>query len=206
MLESLPSLVPTDNLYKFLSIAGLAIFSFCFFYPDYRSYQISEKKINYKSEENILKYNFDVTMKKYKEYIDEMKSIREGDEKYFKSIDILSEVNIKKLNLDQLKKYRDKLNNSGKKLEKSHKKIEYIYNLSKKYDPIIDSLSIIEIKLDSVRELINNDINRINKLNNVSLFGQIIGAIMSITGFICWFLFIQRPQDIAVEKQVKNLL
>lgn len=34
--------IPTDNLYKFLSLSGIAIFMFCIVYPEYLNRQLDE--------------------------------------------------------------------------------------------------------------------------------------------------------------------
>jgi hypothetical protein len=204
-METLSSLIPTDNLYRFLSIAGILIFSFCFFYPDYRIYQISQKIINAEFEDKILDVKRDRYKEKSTEYTAEIKEIQKANSEDFKFIDRVSKLSSRELSSKQRQKYAYLLANSKKNLSKNFLQLDRIVELLDSQAITADSLIINGLRQRMILRFLKSDLERLGTLNLIAAVGQVIGLLMTIVGFCCWFYFIQRPQDILLSYQIDEL-
>ena len=186
---NLPNL-PTENLYKFMALSGLAIVAFCIVFPLQRSNEINFKIVEIETQQKILEI--------------------EGDNITNDLMDALStKGDLKPKEQAQFRDYLIKLfkSENSTELTKDWGKGEPI--LSIKEQAIFRSRSNeIKHKLAEIRGNTKKAELLLNELKTYLLIITIMGcfgSLISIAGFYFWYSLIQRPNDILLKKQIENI-
>lgn len=198
--------IPTDNLYKFLSLAGIIILIFSIVYPKYLIRQLTD---------SINKNTTSIGLTKIEtEYlIGKVKILKESTEK---SRNELKKYNYEK-NLEKIidvKKLKEDLHD-----EKHRDYLKFIYEYQDEIIPEIKETKEYEKKLHELSELTyQNEINNyktkrkneiimelVSELKQIfrySFWGIIIGFLTMIIGFNLWYFKVQRFLDKKIELEV----
>ncbi|MEJ6121350.1 hypothetical protein MT390_05625 [Vibrio sp. 2-Bac 85] len=172
----LPS-IPTDNLYKFLSISGLWIFFIFIFIPEYIIYITSEKIRNIELNGVILSIESSALSKESRE------------------IEYLLKLEENKLKAEiKTNEELDAIKSTGVILNDRNDKVSALIKNSK------IAMAKHKIKLDEVKYYLT----RLNFLKFIQNYGMFFGFCMSLIGFISWYFKIQRIEDKLRAKQVQK--
>lgn len=181
---------PTDNLYKFMAIAGIILFILALFYPEYRSGEINTEIVLYNGEIKKLSVENEKAESKLKEIKQE--------------IDILD----------------TKANNKGSVVNDTLISRTRILNgqsdlveLSKKIDKLVIEWTLInrQIELKSIdinikSELIENKRKDLKTLDNAINFLGPLSMLLTFFGFALWYEKTQKLQDKVLSEQTNRLL
>jgi hypothetical protein len=185
---NLPTL-PTDNLYKFLALSGLAIIGFCIALPLQRINQLELKMAEIHTQKDILEIDIENI---YNDMLDALAT---------KGI-----LNTKKQAL--IRKALDELfkRNDINELSKDWSKGEPVLNVK---EQAIFRIKNNEIKkrLSEIKGEENKVIILMNELKTyywIIRIGGWVGIIISFVGFTFWYILIQRPNDVLLQKQIKS--
>lgn len=161
----LPS-IPTDNLYKFLSISGLWIFLVFMFIPHYFIHITLDKKRGLELSDTILNIELDsITTESIEiEYAIELVN----------KIDIKGDVDASKNLLNIINKLESR-NINVIASQKEHR--------------------IARAKQKAELDEAEYYIAKLTWFTAIQIFGTILGGFMSLIGFICWYFKIQRIED-----------
>lgn len=195
--------LPTDNLYKFISIFGLIICLYSITIPFLKLNSIEIEVQNNNGEANLLEQ--------------EVKSI-EGDDRAidYKIREIRNELGKYKYDttslIIDLEKYKKQLYKKDYRdyIEFINKYEEIVFPVTKK---IKELDSLVEKQKSNKREiqkkliLVSNKnnlaslkIKQTKRLLNYSIMGLALGSILVVFGFAQWYLKIQKPLDAQLKK------
>lgn len=218
----LPNL-PTDNLYKFLALAGIVLIIFAFSYPvsqirddklqiavaekehkiakvraDRKVQRANDLRGNYKSESESLDSESKLLNLEYKE-INEIVSAVDIQ----KTIPNKSAANIEALNhaLEHQKSLFAELDIHRSKIAASNSNLKLIKEAMEEAN---DEVSLLNIQLEWHTHLLEEATNHLELfMLFVLLFGS-GGFVLCNFGFTLWYNKIQRYQDAVLEKQAKD--
>lgn len=180
-------ILPTDNLYKFLALSGLAIIALCIVFPLQRIHDLDLKLIETGTKIKVLKL----------------------EQKYLQDNLINTLVNKSKLPPKQkaaFRKYLVEVFNHKHPLEKEDTEGKAILSLE---EQATFSKALEEVEKKSIE--LGGQLDQANYLNKefgqfifVVAIGLTIGLILSSYGFLRWYYLIQKPNDMLLQKQIKN--
>lgn len=202
---NIPNL-PTDNLYKFIALSGLAIYVFSIVYPIHLIEQYSE--LNHEIRTDIAKSEIesDRISQSLNALKDRLKDIKESYD--------LGEVEVSKFGEEDMKELKEKSKDPDYR--------EYIKFWRENRDYLIPNLEELneverlnlEIDEKHYLHMLNNvDIvesnrrleeldRRIDATNMISKVGHVLGGIMIIFGFTCWYTRVQRVLDLKLRAEL----
>ena len=201
--------IPTDNLYKFLSLSGIAIFIFSIVYPVYLSKQLDDLVNETTTSIGLMEIETEFLSKKLNELSEE--SSKKTDEKS-KDCDYKKENNpekdLKKLlenlydekNCDSLKfiyQYKDELFRELKKLKENQKQLIEMRELNHQHN--INNYQI-KRKIEINRELAND----LKTIHRFAFLGIVLGIILAIIGFYLWYNKVQKLLDEKIRLELKE--
>jgi hypothetical protein len=217
-MESLSTLFPTDNLYKFFSITGLIVLAFSILYPEIRSDEVQKKLIDLKGKYELLKYRQEVILAEQKE----MNSFSEGlikKQKKQLAARKTSRIQANEYPNTDIEDYQQLLKDLKNKNEREYFEFKIKYNNDivpnqkeiNNYLASIDKQKLVgqqldlkSIELSTVEEAVKLEVKKIDYLMALGLIGKIIGLIMAFFGFALWYFLHQKLQDEIINFQVEE--
>lgn len=167
--------IPTDNLYKFLSISGLWIFLVFMFIPHYFIHITLDKKRDLELSNTILNI--------------ELESLTTESIEIESAIEIVEKIDIKG-DVDA----SGNLINIVSKLESRNIKVM----------ESLKELQIARAKQKAELNESEYYIAKLAWFSSIQWYGTIFGGFMSLIGFISWYFIIQRIEDKLRAKQVEK--
>jgi hypothetical protein len=216
-MESLSTLFPTDNLYKFFSITGLLVLAFSILYPALRSDEVQKNLIDLKGKYELLKYKQDLIIIEQKETSSLSKKLIKKQDEQLAARNI-SRADNKSSNTD-IDDYQQLLKDLKNENEREYFEFKIKYNDEivpnqkevnsylasiDKQKLVAQQLDIKEIELSTVNEAVRLEIKKIDYLMTLSSIGKIIGLIMTVCGFGLWYFLHQKLQDEIINFQVEE--
>ncbi len=173
---------PTDNLYKFIAIAGLLFIFASIFYPTFLNIQINER---------ILESEKDIEIAT----IERTKLERESNVIERKTNDIQKKVEGFKQNSSNV---------SAKQLEADMKDLEQLQKQSKEVTDVATELQKRNIEIEYKNKITKFYNNYLESALNAAKVGMTIGLILTFLGFTLWFFKVQKHQDLALKEEAKQ--
>jgi hypothetical protein len=184
---NLPNL-PTDNLYKFMALSGLAIFLFSIVFPLSQIHDIKLKMVEIETQQEVLKL--------------EVEQI--GND----VMDALATKGV--LNTKKQALFRNYLNdlfkrNNNKELSKDWSKGEPILNIKEQaiFRKQLNEIKKRLAKIMGEEKKVMILYNELNTYYRIIWIGGLFGLIISFIGFGLWYILIQKPNDMLLQKQIK---
>ena len=172
--------IPTDSLYKFMALSGLAIVVTFIVFPGQKLLEIEKQSVQIQGEYKISCLEFDERTKESQKIISDQKKLLAEYDRIFDSHDLSAAT---KKRVDTV---GEKLNNEA---DRVHEKLV--------------QTEILKIKTDSkLNELKANGVYFRNTLRILAI-GSVLGGVMTIFGFILWYTKIQVLQDRLLAMQVE---
>lgn len=195
--------IPTDSLYKFLALSGMAVFIFSIYYPQKLIDDVQVKYAEYKYKSELLNFEASAHTKKLELHRKSLEKLgEEMDKVHSRQVEILSfldEFENKKASsedVEVIKKIEDELNESHAKIDIQDK------NLAEQrasYELISEKIIRNKIELDFVNDQLSLMLKQAKELNRVSFFTMLLGAFTSVLGFYLWYYKIQRYNDTIIK-------
>lgn len=192
---NIPNL-PTDNLYKFLSLTGLFIIVTSFGYKEYLHFQYELKNV----EILVGKETLENTVKNKKDLLEmtldpvdslRIKSLRELTIKLNNELDTLKKENISD--------FKERFNLAQFELqlmeEENKKNIQHLL-ANADITWYINQSSELRLKSE-IAEISEKRVEKLSFMLNITIF---IGICSTITGFLLWYFKLQKYQDIILKK------
>lgn len=175
---NIPNL-PTDNLYKFVALAGTIIVIVCFYLPFKLTSDISYEIINLEEQREILEEKLRYLVNSSEE-LQESVSDLEADVEHMDSNDT-----------ESVQEYNSKL------LE--------MMTEQKKIISVTQKIKIERIKLSFNTKRIERRSFESIVTSAFFIFFEIIGFVMAIYGFKFWYKYVQRYQDLYLKNQANEI-
>lgn len=201
----------------------MVVFGFCFIYPDIRLAELNEKVISIKKDSTIFQYESDNLEEEQNETLEKLEKIKKELnlhkhvlKVYFKkSLDVkdtarvIQELNNRNKNFKLLKsknerEYFEFINKHKTEIFPLFKEVSELSKLSDDKVKIAEQIDINDIKLYYTHLELVEEENRFKRINLYSIIGQVIGIIMSLLGFIFWYLLHQKIQDKIIKYQLEE--
>lgn len=210
----LPNL-PTDNLYKFISLTGILFVVFFFVYPLTRIDRIRNKQISLDAELSMLNASNEIFDAKLNSFGKDVKTLEKKiKDNYGKSDSLSKYENKPRINLVEL------LNNLHDKEYREY--IKFTFDYEKKIIPEKFELELLKRMSDSIREIenkqkltlvgiksknaqISENIKQENGWIWAEILGFTLGLILIALGFKFWYNKVQIPLDEKLKLEVELL-
>jgi len=171
--------LPTDNLYKFMALSGLAILIFSLVFPVIRMSEIKLKMVELEIQGEILKIEKN-------HIIFESNKTVEG-QKWMVHLD---REKLAKLSKKELDYYLNELILQGKDLDNDLKRM---IEVKKKFVELEGRIKLVEV--------LNKDL----RFYLIFLMtGGLLGSFLCSFGFGLWYVLVQRPNDLLLKTQVEQ--
>lgn len=167
--------VPTDNLYKFLSISGLIILFFAIVLPQYAIFQLEMRLIDAKTNQE----KFEIEREMVKTSIDRVMLEQQVND----TVLMLSEVSGESSSKLEATKIKELL--------AEHERLAVEINK-------LNQLAMSQIDQSAINEKNKLMLSRIKSLSSLSVFMMLIGVLVTILGFSMWYYKTQRFLDSAI--------
>ncbi|HKI49468.1 MAG TPA: hypothetical protein VKA69_09070 [Desulfobacteria bacterium] len=178
--------LPTDNLYKFIALSGLAII-FLSFIPFKNNYENKIEKIQLSGDLKILEAEI-YSYKNRTSIITEIMKLTQSDIKKL-------EMQRKKLEFMDAKSFSKHVQFEEQMNEFSN----HLFDLTIKEHEYLLKIQTHSIELETKTNKIESISNRIKILLLISTIGFIIGTLLSIFGFVLWYMKCQKYLDRSVQ-------
>ena len=198
---------PTDNLYKFMAISGLIIFLLSLYFP-FKQAEDLELRIS-KVAGEIDEYNIKWE-ELYQQWLEVDNEFREGFRKEFG--DSIYDEFIKLYEEREYFACRDFLLRLTEKVQYSVI-IPNKEDTSKVFNRTVRTLKLKEeliqhritlSRIDTKNRELKILFNWRKRWNFLILTGGLIGAVISILGFILWYWRLQKPQDLILKNKLRK--
>ena len=200
--------IPTDSLYKFLSLSGLAFFLFFIIYPEYLNRKLADSINENTTSIGIIELENEYLNEKTKDLKESVKKVKKDIQKYDYDKDFNALIDLKQLKgnlhdekhreyLEFLFQYKDEIFPEFKEFRENVKQLSDLRGME-----FQGSINLLKVKR-------KNEINSAltTKLENIvrlSFWGRIISFIFAITGFILWYFQVQRHLDKKLELEIEE--
>ena len=199
--------LPTDNLYKFIALSGLAILAFSVTYPLHLNqkimilhYEYSLEADQTRLEVDRLSYSIDALSESFEALGEKLSTVVISDE------DVAYDISVIKENLKN-KEYREHV-------KFMHEYGDYVFpyrseqielkRLANEQEDEIHQLKLENIYIAKLKERINHLLNRSEVLDSISLIGIVVGTLLALLGFSFWYLKVQRLLDLKLELEMHD--
>jgi len=193
---SLPSALPTDNLYKFMALSGLILCVFMLIYPQTLLEQMSEKLYEQKTQSKILNVELDFLTAKRKRLLDDQERHVKRMQEFTPEFEVLIEQFKSGMQLEFTREEAlaiiDKEKIKDKEMEESWKKLQTV---REDLDEESKQLDIKTIQRDEISENIKRLTEDFDNNVLIAIVFAFLGAIISIAGFGFWYVKVQEPTD-----------
>ena len=201
--------LPTDNLYKFLSLSGLIFFLFCIVYPEYLNKQLTTLINENGTNIGILKIKYEQLNKKMKILAKAVKTVENNLKKYKHKKNEEEVFDIEKVKKDLHNKehrnylkflfqYEDKIFPEFKENEACQKQLLELEELNYQFE-------IISFKLKHKNQISKELLTELKTVYWLSLLGRIIGLFVTVIGFYFWYNKVQKLLDKKIELEINAI-
>jgi len=200
----LPNL-PTDNLYKFMSLTGILFVVFFYVYPLTRIDKIRIEQINLNAELARLNVSTEIFKFKQSSLQKDFKTLEKKIVEKYGETDSISKFEKKqRINLDKLwnnlhdKEYREYLKftfDYEKKIIPEKFELDLLKSMSDSIMEIGNKQRLILIEIESKNAQIGEKIKQENGWIWAEILGFSLGLILTTLGFKFWYYKVQIPLD-----------
>ncbi|RYE04659.1 MAG: hypothetical protein EOP33_08880, partial [Rickettsiaceae bacterium] len=198
MLDSIPGIIPTDNLYKFMSLTGMILFFFCLFYPSWRVYSIEKSAVEIRGKGKLLDQRIKIIEQSIMEGAEDSKELEEislrNDQKDAERKNRGMEVKqMDDFTYEELASYfKNKEFRDAFEFVLDHKDQLYInYRIrvteNEKREKDVNILHLSSIELNNLNDLALFEKQRADYIIVLGLIGCIVSFIVSAVGFTLWY-------------------
>ena len=164
--------IPTDSLYKFMALSGLAIVLVFILFPGEKLLEIEKQSVGIQGDYKISCLEFDESTKELKEV-------------YARQEKILAEYN-------RIISERDLSNATVKRVNELKEKVDVDSKLA--HQKLIQK-EIAKIKTDTKLQEMHANGTYFKTTLNILAIGATIGSLMAVFGFYFWYIRVQVLQD-----------
>lgn len=213
MLDNIPSIIPTDNLYKFMSLSGMVLFFFCLFYPSWRVYNIERNEMEIKGKVSLLDGKIKIMtenveeMKEYTREIEKSNMINDqrDKEKRSKGIEVrrIDDFSYQELaDYFKNKEFRDAFGFVLDHKEQLYSNHNTEISENEERRKSVDALQLSLIEVNNLNALALFERKRADYVILLGLVGCMVSFIVSAAGFTLWYRNYQSVQDAILRKQL----